>query len=192
MSEINWDDNAKAAISEFADWLFSGYAYLAEVDKFLNEKCNTQTKTVADAYEYLNSTAEGKWFSNYKYLCYRENNHWFYSDDKNDDVICTREQFEAYAKEQESEQEGEKWTHLIEMGFGNMHKCRAMAAKGEFAWLEIEDIDEPMTFKVEELKPIKPKLTESQYDALVEMAAHFDIEPAKFNEYMNLFDTKFN
>lgn len=52
---INWNDNAEAAVREFADWFLTGYAYLAEVDKFLSEKRPTQTKTVAGAEQ------EGEW-----------------------------------------------------------------------------------------------------------------------------------
>lgn len=130
-----------------------------------------QTKTVADAYEYLNSAADGKWFGSYNYLCYRENNHWFYSGDKNDDVICSREQFEAYAKEQGNKQEDEKWTHTHDGS-----ECNLLVDKHDL-WNRI-----PVQYKngeyglayISDLKPIKPKLSKEQCEVLIKFSSEVD------------------
>ena len=46
---IDWNDNAKAAVEYFADWLRADYSYIANLDDFYNRL--PQTKTVADAVE---------------------------------------------------------------------------------------------------------------------------------------------
>ena len=48
---IDWNDNAKAAVEYFVDWLRADYSYIANLEDFYNRmpRTSTQTKTVADA-----------------------------------------------------------------------------------------------------------------------------------------------
>lgn len=157
MIDVNWNDNAKEAVREFADYIGQsdkGERYLEHI---------APNKTVADAVEYYNGELPegedilGIAYSNNKIVPYYAGSP--IADGTNSPesyIICTRAEFEAYVKEQESE----KWTHI----YGS-ERCKVL-------------IDEPDTYGSvvillesgrysafcgkHELKPIKKKLTKSQ------------------------------
>lgn len=185
MIDVEWNDNAKAAVDCFADWLRADYSYIANLEDFYSRL--PQPKTVADAVEYLNDTMQGRWFSDYNYLCYREDNHWFYSDKSSDDVVCTHAEFEAYVKEQE----GDKWTHIGENGI----KCRLVSDEPDYDGF-VPTIKECGGYYIQflsELKPIKPTMTEAQQEMVAKFIARIykkgelDLR-SEFDEFCNEHD----
>lgn len=172
---IDWNDNAKSAVRDFAKYI--GFRETASY--FLSDKSPTQTKTVADA------VAEngGKWlYDDYNYLNFDSKDGWYWSDKGLfETLVCTREQFEAYVKEQEPnfkatrenlekiakdaqgdfvevEQEGEKWTH--EYDSANI-KCRILATDENECWV-LTEYGNKVTEHIDSLKPIKPTLTKAE------------------------------
>lgn len=154
MIDVNWNDNAKEAVREFADYI----GQTKHCERYLERIVPKQPKTVADAVEWAN----GNWGNSIsRHIAYNPNSDRFtYSEtgevNKRWYIVCTRAEFEAYVKEQESE----KWTHI----YGS-ERCKVL-------------IDEPDTYGSvvillesgrysafcgkHELKPIKKKLTKSQ------------------------------
>lgn len=111
MTDLN--DNAKEAVREFADYIGQRDKCERYLEAFVTKK------TVADAYE-----SHKTWHSipddtealycEPVVLWHIKGNHFHKGNTNfNDKVfykVCTRAEFEAYVKEQE----GEKWTHLVE------------------------------------------------------------------------------
>jgi hypothetical protein len=82
-------------------------------------------------------------------------------------TICTREQFEAYGREQEAKQEGEKWTH--EYGSASI-KCKVLAIDGDESWVFTEYGNKVTEF-TDSLRPIKPTITKAEHEFLCKFAA---------------------
>ncbi|QDP61724.1 MAG: hypothetical protein Unbinned4466contig1000_36 [Prokaryotic dsDNA virus sp.] len=150
---IDWNDNAKAAVREFA-------AYIGQSDKCERYLEAFETKkTVADAVEYYGKTfVAGQWTH---IRCGKDGKMFFasgetYSDNWQDSyLVCTREQFEAYVKDQE----GEKWTHVDSDG----NECRILHTIGEQSWVAYKNNSyEDELWPNAELRPIKPTLSESE------------------------------
>ena len=157
---IDWNDNAKAAVREFAGWLFTEYQYLSEVGKFIKQvekQTQTKTKTVADAV----AENDGKWplHDEFDTLWYTEKFKAYgcFQTQSEDLVrVCTREQFEAYAKEQEDKQEGEKWTHEY-----HGDNCRIVHKEKWQAWIVSENGLSKLV-PISELRKPKPAITKEQ------------------------------
>ena len=161
MIDANWNENAKAAVREFAD-------YIGQSDKcerYLEHIA--PKKTVADAVEYYNGELPegeailGIAYSNNKIVPYYAGSPIADGTNSPDSyIICTREQFEAYVKEQESKQEGEKWTHETIIG----SKCIIQKEKPDARGMVLVLLDNGNYHLHSEssLKPIKPKLTKAE------------------------------
>lgn len=123
-------------------------------------------KTVADAVEYYNcefpegQAILGIAYSNNKITPYYAGSPIAYGTNSPESyIICTRDEFEAYVKEQESKQEGEKWTHTWGEG-----KCRIIATdetKDE-AWVKFELTGNNGIVVLSGLKPIKPTISKAE------------------------------
>lgn len=141
-------------------------------------------KTVADAVErYGKALVVGKWTH---IRCGKDGNMFFASGEVESDnwqdsyLVCTREQFEAYVKEQE----GEKWTHVLET---TGKKCQLLTKEpdsdGYYAVIlssgnyDIEHSDF--------IKPIKPTISTKEYDMLAKYAAALNVDPVQFEQYMS-------
>jgi len=153
MSDIDWIKFDRA-----------GYARIQYFDKddkavgFQRVERQQQTKTVADAYEWANKKWHGgksnaiAYNPNSDYFSYCEgedlNHNWY--------LVCTREQFEAYAKEQE----GEKWTHRTNAGeLCNIH-VKEPDVNGVI--IVINERGEYLRHNSDSLKPIKQTLTKAE------------------------------
>ena len=144
----------------------------------------TQQKTVADAWEYYQENGKicGYSFSQNKMLSFCKSNgtYCFVSEKSSagsvetDDwqPICTREQFEAYVKEQE----GEKWTHMY-----YKDKCRIKVSEPDSDGyiVIVTDFNGYQLCTPDELKPIKQTMSESE-------AWRKMNEKAKYNKNYNL------
>ncbi len=143
---IYWNDNAKAAVRAFADYIGEsdkGERYLEHI---------APKKTVADAVE----CCKGLWPNDdYDYLNFHYKEGWFCSDKGIfASLVCSREEFEVYVKEQE----GEKWTHVY-CG----EKCMVVGNPDSFGRVVIlTESDAYFLDKPESLKPIKPTISEAQ------------------------------
>lgn len=189
MIDVNLNDNAKAVVREFAD-------YIGQSDKcerYLEHV--TTKKTVADAVEYYN----GAWPEEKDAVCV-----W---DDKNKNFefwisdyepvsycyeVCNYEQFEACVKEQEDskitmedinehlesgEKEVDKWTHTLDG-----RKCKIIINK--------PDVDEDIVVLCKEgdyqivgheaLKHIKPTISE---DAKIQLELYVQYRVDKYGDY---------
>lgn len=138
----------------------------------------TQTKTVADAWEYYQENGKicGYSFSQNKMLSFCKSNdtYCFVSEKSSagsvetDDwqPICTHEQFEAYVKEQESKQEGEKWTHVVDDDEGQLTKCRKhLKLCNGSDWVYVCEKGEyfvPSKMGYCGVKPIKPTISKAE------------------------------
>lgn len=156
MIDVNWDDNAKAAVREFAGYI--GQSNMCE--RYL-EAFETK-KTVADAVEW----AKGKWIpSNCDAIAYNPESgklHYYkYSEGINDKWFhcCFREEFEAYVKEQE----GEKWTHTYSE-YGVRKDCVLVCDKSDINGqvLVLNRYGEYVLTGTAELKPIKPTISKAE------------------------------
>lgn len=170
MIDVKWNDNAKAAVDYFADWLRADYSYIANLEDFYSRL--PQTKTVADAVEYFDGIWPNPIVGNpppydeqviiyctkgdecgsevgeyYAGGCHFDSSYFY--------QVCTRAEFEAYVKEQE----GEKWTHTwcnepcrVKVGFED--------SKGQIV---IEDENgEYYVCKAKNLKPIKLMISKAE------------------------------
>lgn len=188
---IYWNENAKAAVKEFAEYV----GQTNHCERYLERIVPTQ-KTVADAVEYYNSNFPeghgilGIAYSNNKITPY-------YSGSPIADgtcspesyIICTREQFEAYVKEQESkitmddinehistgEQEGEKWTHVL---WGDKAYIKISEPDCDGYLLVITEGNGYNLAKMEDLKPIKPTISKAEaWDILNKIDGREEFEP---------------
>ena len=202
MSKIDWDLAPEGAVAikqnngkwKALAWINSDGYWWDDMNEQWNEESlewaqtiatrQQQTKTVADAYEWAN----GEWpKKEYEYIKFRQGRFFFsigryLARDDGCYIVCTREQFEAYAKEQE----GEKWTHKNPPPVGA--KCKYALGESDTWWdceiishkrlvihcphiesdehcgLQIVGEIQPVRFK-----PIKPKLTKAEaWDKLME------------------------
>lgn len=185
MSEINWDLAPEDAETleqnvNIITWRKKGYFWLG-MDGWKEEFFPTEwtvvatrptekKKTVADAYEAFPNGWLGSANSEYNFLNYNKRNDWFFSDTAVfQDVVCSREEYEAYAKEQESKQEGERWTHTDD--HGDRFKFDFKLACGERVYLR-EDGQRIVDGKLgySKLKPIKPTITKAEaWDKFIHM-----------------------
>ena len=120
-------------------------------------------KTVDDAYEWAN----GEWLEDESWGTIWWNkihNSFHWGDNVTDDTVCTREEFEAYGREQEAKQEGEKWTHTY-IG----EECYIATTYNDCAWI-VRRITEDRIVPLEDLKPIKPTLTKAQESVVLDFA----------------------
>lgn len=151
MIDVEWNDNANAAVREFA-------YYIGESDKgerYLEHVA--PKKTVADAVEWVSKEWE---YDEYDAIAYNDTDGTFgYYNTMDIELnekwhqVCTREQFEAYVKEQE----GEKWTHVYTDDTGTDIRCVLLAEHDEWAW--VKDAGTVDTIRKAWLKPIKPTIT---------------------------------
>jgi len=151
---IYWNDNAKAAVREFADYIGQSDKCERYLEAFVTKK------TVADAVEYCKENGKicGYSFSQNKMLSFCKSNgtYCFVSEKSSagsvetDDwqPICTREQFEAYVKEQD----GEKWTHKYVKD-----NCYIKVSEPDLEGyiVVLTETDGYMTCQPEDLMPIK-------------------------------------
>ncbi|MEC9061518.1 MAG: hypothetical protein VYC55_07915 [Pseudomonadota bacterium] len=161
MIDVEWNDNAKAAVRNFADYVGqSNKCY-----RYFNHVVKNQTKTVADAVEYYN----GVWPEDepYDFVCVWNNKgerfeFWCegYAPVGYCHQVCTREQFEAYVKEQE----GEKWTHTTPLGDKCYIKDNEQDCEG-VVLVVVKNLGYDL-MKPEQLKTIKPTISESDAKAL--------------------------
>jgi hypothetical protein len=126
-------------------------------------------KTVADAWEYYKSSGEtptgpGE-FSGEELLLWNmhDNSFWRGCEGFRGDIfelVCTREQFEAYGREQEAKQEGEKWTHV----YNDHEVCRVLIEDPDrFGIIVIDTAGNGyLTCSPDEMKPIKPTITKAE------------------------------
>lgn len=123
-------------------------------------------KTVADAWEEFG----GEWEEPKDFVCIwntKTNNFEFwlggYNPVSHYYVVCDYQQFEAYGREQEAKQEGEKWTHTY-----NELKCRALITEPdrEGYIVIVNELNEYYCVDDEELKPIKPTITKGEQEAI--------------------------
>lgn len=187
---IDWNKHPEAA---YADVTFFDETH-CEIGSQLDISRPTQ-KTVADAYEWSKSAGgQDGWLHDDCDIIVTDSEGDFgyaNSQTSSSKVFCTREQFEAYAKEQEAKQEGEKWTHTYS-DYGVRKDCIIVHGKpDDYGMILVMNRrgEYVLTDNFEE-KPIKPKLTVREYDLLVDIASHFDIDTAHFTEYMSKFDSK--
>jgi hypothetical protein len=119
-------------------------------------------KTVADAWEALKGSSpfvEGD--KDDKYIYYYKANGFVthntkFPDDINSHFVCTREEFEAYGREQD----GEKWTHIDTYGIKVSFLVSEPDSDGGIPVLC--DDGYYRLYDFDELKPIKPTLTKAQ------------------------------
>lgn len=164
MIDVNWDDNAKAAVKEFAEYV----GQTKHCERYLERIVPKQTKTVADAWEW----AGGKWGNSVsRYIAYNPNSNRFtYSETGEVNqrwyIVCTRAEFEAYVKEQECE----KWTHVVDDDEGQLTKCRKhLKLCNGSDWVYVCEKGEyfvPSKMGYCGVKPIKPTMTKEQHEFL--------------------------
>jgi len=143
---IDWNDNARAAVREFAE-------YVGQSDKcerYLEHV--TTKKTVADAYAW----AGGRWkYDGLDVIVFDDKFLYSTEEYTSRKVICTRAEFEAYVKEQEAKQEGEKWTHKW-----NGRKCIVVFTDDYMSWVKGEGLNKLVP--TDSLKPIKPTMSKAE------------------------------
>lgn len=160
MIDVNWDDNAKAAVKEFAEYV----GQTKHCERYLERIVPKQTKTVADAVEW----AKGEWPNGVCSTIWVDGSGAFrLGSEVTNQTVCTREQFDAYLKEQE----GEKWTHVVNFGFSEQAQCKIISEHGDFLWVKVDGAGCPATYKKSELKPIKPTMTKEQHEFLCKFSA---------------------
>jgi hypothetical protein len=180
---INWNDNAKAAVREFADYIGEsdkGERYLEHI---------APKKTVADAVEYYGKTfVAGQWTH---IRCGKDGKMLFASGETDSDnwqdsyLVCTRADFEAYVNaskigkilESSDEKEGEKWTHT----YFNI-SCRIMELDpDEFGTVVIiKNGGDYALAHPSKLKPIKPTISE---DSKRQLELYVQYRVDKYGDY---------
>ena len=168
---------------------FSGSAWLAPMHEYKTIATRPQqTKTVADAYEWhVRIYGTSEWRGVADCINLNPNNGEFDFGYKSGKTICTREQFEAYAKEQEAKQEGEKWTHTYKG-----EKCYIKVDEPDFSGCVVifSECEEYQLIRPDELDPIKPKLTESAMLSRIYKIARGTLSDAECGDKIKeLFDT---
>lgn len=166
MIDVNWDDNAKAAVNTYNDWALENDLGIHAFFEHLTNNGHTQPKTVADAVEVFGA----KWPSS------RYNFAWWDSDteqmllgcNETSDTVCTRAEFEEYVKEQE----GEEWTHVVDDDECQLTKCRKhLKLCNGSDWVYVCEKGEyfvPSKMGYCGVKPIKQKLTKAEAWDMIE------------------------
>lgn len=123
-------------------------------------------KTVADAVEYYGKTFVAGQCTHIR--CGKDGKMFFASGETDSDnwqdsyLVCTREQFEAYVKEQE----GEKWTHIVDDDEHQLTKCRKhLKLCNGSDWVYVCEKGEyfvPGKMGYCGVKPIKPTITKAE------------------------------
>lgn len=162
---IEWNDNAKAAVRAFADYIGQTKKCHRYLESFASKK------TIADAVEWSKKEyGNSHWrFEESDIILYHPVHGIFYSKSEypledGSYAICTREQFEAYVKEQE----GEKWTHTIK---ATKEKCRITEGPNNSGQVFIKtEVGLWDCLYIEQLKLIKPTISQEQAKAVMEFA----------------------
>lgn len=146
---VDWNDNAKAAVKEFAEYV----GQTKHCERYLERNVPEQQKTVADAVERL-----GKQVLSHEWdvILYDGDSYYPVSDNYakkwEHQIICTRDEFEAFLSEQRSDD----WTHIDEDG----SICRILHTIDDKAWVTykcknyLDDV-----VKLIDLKPYEPEWT---------------------------------
>ena len=159
-NKIDWNDNAIAAAREYDKWLDkddSGYIHAGEhFDAFLADVTTRPTeperKTVYDAVEYYN----GVWPDDDFSTIWISDGRFELGSRVTLATVCTREQFEAYVKEQE----GEKWTHT----YNENEPCKILIENPDrFGIIVIDTASNGyIVCEPNEIKPIKPTISKAE------------------------------
>lgn len=185
MSEVNWDENERAAVEKFYEYLdeqgmhyANSSACIADFFEWLKSK---QTKTIADAVDVFKRVwpehmacggcADVIVYDPPQKSWYVLSKGWSGGVDWYE--VCNREQFEAYVKEQKSE----KWTHTYN-DYGATKDCTLIHDKPDDYGqvLVLNRRGEYVLTDNVKIKPIKPTLTKSQaWDKMCESEHEFDI-----------------
>ncbi len=151
---IEWNDNAKAAVRAFADYIGQTKKCHRYLESFASKK------TVADAVEW----AKGEWKEGRETIWLTSGGFLEWGCQVTDKTICTRDEFEAYVKEQE----GEKWTHTIK---ATKEKCRITEGPNNSGQVFIKtEVGLWDCLYIEQLKLIKPTISQEQAKAVMEFA----------------------
>ena len=149
-NKIDWNDNAKAAVKEFA-------MYIGEVDAstdfIATRPKDPERKTVYDAVRTVLTGFEGD------SLYYSPSRSTWYGSSgpipQDFYQVCTREEFEKARGEKESE-----WTHITNSG----QKCKIHVSEPDANGIiiVINSHGEYMRHSADSLKPIKPTITKAE------------------------------
>ena len=194
-TKVIWNNNAKAAVKAYDDWAGEESSmYVSYIDEFMQGI--KQTKTVADAVEYYNGEfPEGQAilgiaYSNNKITPYYAGSP--IADGTNSSesyIICTREQFESYVKQQEAkkkyppitqslideaEQEDEEWTHEY-----HGDNCKIVHQEKWQAWI-ISENGLSKLVPISELRKPKPTISE---DAKRQLELYVQYRVDKYGNY---------
>ncbi len=168
MSDIDWNDNAKAAVRAYNDWMIREYE-CGPIDEFMKTIATRPTeprKTVEDAVEAhpegWNSIPQcGGDLVDEELVLWDIENSCFHQgcigfDEGYFSQVCTREEFEACVATKSEP----KWTHVSEAG----NKCRYLmdTVHGELYQNEHGSRFIPGFDGHNSVKPIKPTITKTE------------------------------
>lgn len=207
-SHVTWRKGIKIWCMVQQSWrdYVSDFKAIAKRPTFAESitKTPTQTKTVADAVEW----AKGGWQSGALAICVCDGEFYFSDDNlRMRDVVCTRDEFESYVKEQddkqeyppltqslidEAEQEGEKWTHITNSGY----ECKIIVKDPDENYVVVVLCSDGVyrLHDSKSLKPIKPTMTEEQQKMVSKFVARiYTIETSynlrdEFDKFCNEHD----
>lgn len=198
MNNINWDlapfgAHKLVQCGESIIWMdnrvrfFTGNEFREMNVNYIVIATRPQQKTVADAVEYYNGefpegqAVLGIAYSNNKIVPYYTGSP--IADGTNSPgsyIICNREQFEAYVKEQE----GEKWTHVVDDDEGQLTKCRKhLKLCNGRDWVYVCEKGEyfvPSKMGYCGVKPIKPTISE---DSKRQLELYVQYRVDKYGDY---------
>lgn len=176
---VDWNDNAQAAVREFAHYIGQSDKCERYMEAFVTKK------TVADAVEWAN----GVWPSSFsKKACAiginLETGNFVVWDKSsfnkcNSYIVCDYKQFDAYVKEQD----GEKWTHRTNAG--ELCKIHVKEPDVNGVIIVINERGEYLRHNSDSLKPIKPTISEKEYKLLAEYSHYLNCTPAEFDQYIS-------
>lgn len=139
----------------------------------------TQTKTVADAVKRL-----GKQVLSHEWdvILYGGDSYYPVSDNYakkwEHQIICTRDEFEAYVKEQE----GEKWTHTTPLGDKCYIKDNEQDCEG-VVLVVVKNLGYDL-MKPEQLKPIKPTISAKEAIDMMSGSAFTNWTVSEFMQHL--------
>lgn len=187
---VLWDAETESFLQGcegFCEYTYSKVCTKEQLEDYV-EKSKVKPKTVKDAVEW----AGGEWeYAGLDVIVFDGEFLYGLGGKTLREVVCTREEFEAYVNEQCShewlsadnevvqgasvctkckaivetaaiEQEGEKWTHVDSEG----DKCKILAEYGMWVWVIFEGYGSPDKCEKGSLKPIKPMMTKEQHEFL--------------------------
>ncbi|APC46556.1 hypothetical protein [Alteromonas phage PB15] len=191
-----WDSAVQAAKEANGNGSFNNMQIAASIILELDSQLRSpaQTKTVADAYEALKDRnpsidysyvavakiAHGIWLKEGDFEFVGEN-----FDNSIFEIFCTREQLEAYAKEQEAkphfkatrenlekiakDAEGEKWTHT----YGDVRCFIQLDEPDSMGCIVINNEESGyLVVSKSDLEPIKPTISESEAIGILMVNKH--------------------